>query len=399
MLSAAKANYKSSEFVIKEIVPILTNTYALASLTEEKVKILEALVGFLNTCNRNTEELNPVPAYCLEAIISGDSILQSAGLQGLTIIHNFAPIDIRKSLYKALKTLLTSPQSNNLRKTALTCFERYATQYEAEIKELVQEMCSNGHCLSLYLDSLGYLAKNPSFTKDVLAVITDCCKKSMEEAQVSFSCLRRVLEREADNDGIYYCLGDMNFVSDVVDWMLQNSDTVEHKNLLKDVSKTLNLLVGSLNDEKQKIVVSNEYSKIEASFKRKELPALVLLNGLLLRIRRDFATQEILNILLEIAVDSQEEFKQDMAVKLLANILNKTENSELLQATLSNISSNSVGLLCWLVKALAMRNHHDLQLWVDRLFHSLGKHDAKAFEILMMEDCDALSSNCFCKIR
>lgn len=338
LLHISKACKQSASFTIKEIVPILTNTLKIAANADQKAKILQILVCFFKTYfnlfNSTSEELNPVPVLCMESVVSKDVKLQTTGLQCLAIIAKNIPQEIRLLLYENLKLILVQTQAENLRKAAVYALETFADSFPKEIQENVIAQIKYHDLISLrlYLNAIGYLAAKINFTEIVLPIMVENSLKTIQESTVAFACLREVLERENTNDFIRdFIVYNLQYVPKVTEWAVGNLSTAnpnENEDIFRDISAVLSLLIGDLNSEKQKEIVGQEYTKILELFESSKIVVVVLLNGLLLRIKRDIADDFVVGNLVEVCNNAQAGFVQDMAVQILANTVNKVSNGK-----------------------------------------------------------------------
>ncbi|RZC35490.1 aminoacyl tRNA synthase complex-interacting multifunctional protein 1, partial [Asbolus verrucosus] len=128
---------------------------------------------------------------------------------------------------------------------------------------------------------------------------------------------------------------------------------------------------------------------------------LLLLDGILSRLRRDVKIDySVLNILTEVTLKENNDFMRNVAVQLLANLINKCDDENVLQNYLNQFDENvsDLTLLTWLTKALVMRNHEKANIWIDKLVQLLeiDKNAASSFRIIVNDNFDSLSRKSFC---
>jgi len=147
-------------------------------------------------------------------------------------------------------------------------------------------------------------------------------------------------------------------------------------------------------------------------------PLIIIFDGLLTRLHKDVTLEyDIVDDIFEVALNSEETFVRQIAVQLLANMLNKNTDDESLQKTLNKIINecnsilnnsstngkliNVIDITSWVTKALVMKGYQLAEVWTDRLFELLEAHKeaAKGFKIVMNDNCISLSSNSYCNIR
>lgn len=344
LIHIAKASKRSARFVVKEIVPILTNTYNITKTPAHKVKLFKALVGFFKAYSdvnpgdiMEIPELSEIPTICADTLSCGDLELQTAGVNSLALITYSIPRTIREFVYAKLNVLLLQPQESNLRNALLLCIKALAECYPEEVQQNVLNRMTPTDRLSLYLylDALGNIACLRQFQNSILPILTNYCLKNTDEADVAFSCIKTVLTKEQCDDLIVSYLNDkLNFIHSATSWVfenLHNIDVVQNQKLLENIGCIFMSLIGNLSETKQNEIVQPEAERILHLFKQTDsFILIVLLNGLLVRIRNNVVPcNTIVEDLLRISLKhSSISFIHDTSVQFLANILNKTSDGE-----------------------------------------------------------------------
>lgn len=345
LIHVAKASKPSASFIVEEIMPIISNTYSITKTPAHRLKLYKALVSFfkayvdVNPGENITkiQELREIPTICADTLCSGDLELQIAGVNSLALITNSLPNVIREFVYGKLKVLLLKPEENRLREALLLFFKALAIQYPEEVqKNVINEMTPNDlMSLYLYLDALGYIACLRQFYDSILPILTSHCLKNTQEADVALSCLKTILNKnECDDFIVSYLIEKLDVIHNVTSWVFDNLQTIDvdqNQKLLENISSIFMSLIGDLSETKQNEIVQPEVERILRLFKQTDnFVLIVLLNGLLVRIRNIVALDNIIveNLLTISLKPCDIPFVPGMSVQFLANILNKTSDGE-----------------------------------------------------------------------
>lgn len=342
LIHIAKASKPSATFIVKEIVPILSNTYSITKTPAHKVKLFKTLVSFYKVYvdvnpEEEIQELSEIPTICADALCCGDLELQAAGANSIALIAKSLPCVIREFVYNKLKVLLLQPEENELRNALLLCFKALAEYYPEEVQQNILNGLtpSDLEALTLYLDALGYIACLQRLQDNVLPVLTSYCFKHTDEANVAFSCLKIVVTNEQCDDFIISYLNDkLNFIHNAVSWIFENLKmigVIQNQKLLENIDCIFMSLIGNLSETKQNEIVQPEVERILHLFKQTDnFVLIVLLNGLLVRMRTNIVLcNRIVEDLLKISLrHCNAVFVHDTSVQFLANILNKTSDGE-----------------------------------------------------------------------
>ncbi|XP_023311835.1 MMS19 nucleotide excision repair protein homolog isoform X2 [Anoplophora glabripennis] len=419
LLHTAMGSQESSVYIVKEIVPILTNTYIISHDPTQKAVLLRTLLQFVKTHLKynsekifiNNDHLDTVPLLCLKASTEIESNLCSAGFESLADLAEMLSLNVRLSLYKHLHDVIIKPASIEIREAMLNCLKNISFFYPAEVNEFVlyKSKITDPSVLNLYLDALCVIADLEHFRE----IVTDCfisyAVEDLELAIVAVKNTRNLLQRECNNMNLINKFIQKEIINKFIATKIHCNNDLSFE-FLMHISSVLKILIGSLDSELQNQILSCQINVI-SSYEHSEELYLLLLDGLISRVRNGLSPDSrMLAFLTKISVIHGNTSIRDISVQLLANIINKHPNGDGLVISLDNIKqdclyyfsthkSNVIITLSWITKALVMRNHSTAKLWSDMLLLYLEQDDtvAKGFKIIMNDSYDSLSPVSYCK--
>ncbi|CAH1966890.1 unnamed protein product [Acanthoscelides obtectus] len=406
LLHIARGSQHSSALVIKEIVPFLTNTINITSTSPHKEKLmkylLEFTIAYLTFHDRLSDELNDVPMIFLKAAVEGDRMLQERGYDYLGQIARHLPTEVRAVVYNNIHTLIIN---NDV--VMLDCLKGLAEAYPDEVNASIfhKTELNSVPAVTTYLNSLSYLINLPRFTEMVVANLLGYFQKP-EYTTIAVDCMRSLLVTKQMNNNVL-----AEFISnDAVDKLVRFSleQTADEGMLLK-ISEIMKILIGLQDSDVQENILQMHLERIQSQLKQREL-TVILLDGLLLRLNRDVRiSYDVLDVLLNMAMESRSETVIDTCVKLLANLLNKKDNDENFHSyveqakekcleAISTRKDTALSLLVWFTKALLMKNYPDCFICADLLLMLLDQYPelGSYLKIIMNSSYECLSDTSHC---
>lgn len=423
----------ASTYVTQEIVPALINTYNMTTTTSHQVLILTNLINFVTSytelVNNNNinevKELASVPYLCLKASVHENTEVAVVGLQTLVVICKSLPLEVRKCLYENLCSSITCELSAPVRNSLLECFKAMAIEYSDEIQNHVldQIKINNNVSLHYYLESLRVIVQIEKFTESVLNIFIHYCGLDLATSEIAIHCLKHLVEQYEDDYQIQDILENkgqiisklLNFVVNYLNEI--NIELANHKRLLCNISIICKNILSNQGSDLQKQIVSSNLDSVVALYKNTHKSELIVLyDGLITCLRQDVIECDVVEDLLNVALNVEEEFIQDIAVQLLANILNKKHDDTSLEDVLNEIEAVCnkqlenvhksriqyvINLISWITKALLMRGHIKSQRWTKKLLTLLERYEeaARGFLIVMKDNCFSLSTKSHSNIR
>ncbi|KAJ8957233.1 hypothetical protein NQ318_007797, partial [Aromia moschata] len=423
LLHTALASQDSAAYIIKDILPLLTNTYSITTSSDKKSSSCEdndtVYLTQHNIVNLNEiEELQPIPVLSLKAVIHTDNSLKIAGFNSLSELADKLPLDVRLTLYETLCTALIEPQEENIRMSILECFTKLSSLYQDEIKDhiLNRSKINNSFALDLYLSALIAIINLNYFTDMLIDImLTYVIQNDVPFGVVALKNIKKMLESESRESVLIKIFFEKGTVKKLVDYalMLNVSNNLNFE-LLKYISSILKILIGSQNYEVQSEVIGYQLNVISSCTNKSEEVYVFLLDGLLSRLRKILLVEAMVSdFLIKISLLHKEDAVRDVAVQLLANLINKHFNEIELNTWLaviledylnSNVyaenTTNKIVAVSWITKALIMRNHFQANSWINLMLNMFEHNNecSKGFRIVMNDNCESLSLNSYCNI-
>ncbi|KAJ8929696.1 hypothetical protein NQ314_017590 [Rhamnusium bicolor] len=389
LLYVALASQECATYMMKEVIPLLTNTFNIITPSAKKAIILKTVIPFvkayLNQCNEvnltEYEELETVPILCLKASMEEESSLKATGFDGLSDLVENLPLPIRMSVYRYLHKIIIIPQEQNVRISVLNCFKNLSTIYQDEINEYVLYKTKiNDPCqLDLYLNALNVIA-NLNYFKDIVSdTLLYYAAENIHLAVVAVKNLKQLLEKESKNIAIIETFLQKRTVKKFVNYAITEDIINRNSNheLLLYIASILKILIGSQRCEIQSNIIKQQLHIIDNFKEKSEEVYVFLLDGLLSRFRKAVPLDHnILDMLTTISLTNKNDLVRDIATQLLANLINKQAEGEHLNhcldiikkhclKTINSSKSNVIVTLSWITKALVMRNHFQGNLWTE----------------------------------
>lgn len=338
LLHTALGSQESSVYIVKEIVPLLTNTFAISPNPTQKAVLLKTLLEFVKTHLKhnnekifiNNDHLDTVPLLCLKASTETENNLCSAGFESLADLVEILSLNVRLSLYKHLHIVIVEQKSTEIRAAILKCFKNVSVLYPNEVVDNVLYKCkiTDPSALYLYLDALCVIADIEYFREIVTDYLILYSVDDLEFAVIAVKNIKKLLEREYSNKELLNKFIQKGIITKFVEFAITNvhcnNDLIFE--LLVHVSSVLKILIGSQDYELQNEIISCQINVI-SSYEHFEELYLLLLDGLISRVRNGLSPDSrMLVFLTKNSVVNHNILIRDISVQLLANLINKYPN-------------------------------------------------------------------------
>ncbi|PSN34715.1 hypothetical protein C0J52_21192 [Blattella germanica] len=399
MLSICRGCSAACQYICTEVVPMLLAQYYKGSSAEGKVVLLQTLTILLAICEeqdatpRNVPELIPlwaeIFALYMDASQHDNTSLRKEGIHGLKILARSLNNESRLLIYDLLCKYVKEEDSAQIRQETVICLKEFSKLYPEEVMEKI--VFSNLHFSQgsgdannlRCMDALCEIAVVEPFTTCIVPQILDFVISVPEISKCSngIRCLRKLVELPDSGPKMHkYLYVQCAAVSRLVSWWLHGIYEGKHpeifhdKSHLIDSAKFLSTILRTQTESIQYDVVAEFTSRF-------------------LGPGRTFRPLE---------VSSPWEHTQSSKNKALQHLL-----SDLILTLKTDIrhTSNAVNLFSWVTKALVMRGHSDMDIWVHTLVELLGHEDignraADGFRLIMIKDEEEyLNTSNFCNIR
>lgn len=391
IINIAQSTQSAAEFVAKEILPILINTYRITETPSYQVKILRVLVGlskilndfFGSNNNFNLEELQQIPILCIAALNHSNLEMKITAWNSIGVLE-LSDV-LKECVFENLRVILIQDLEVALRETLFVSFKTLAIKYPDEIEENVIKKIQIKSTISLkyFLEALARISEHKQFIKVVFPILIRYCLGSVAEAETAFISLRNVLEKhETNTDILNFLVKNLDAIKNTIDWTLKNN--IEEKyELLKNIAVVLKILVDSLSRQQQENLLATEVNEIILKCKENYTTVyVVLLHGLLLRLHQKvIINEQIIETVFQIIFQKYSDNRMnDLAIQLFANILNKTRNEFVLEHYLekttniynTEINNVVINVIAWITKALLLRNHQQTNFWIEKVSKTLS---------------------------
>ncbi|KAG5892829.1 hypothetical protein JTB14_032423 [Gonioctena quinquepunctata] len=418
LVHAALGSRNASNYVAEEIVPLLMNIYLMAGNPDQKTVMLKALVDMTKCFLKyhksldnqdNIPELSKVPLLCLESLNNIDCRIninyQEVGFDSLAALAHCLSPEVRSKLYAHLRTSILTIDQPDLRTSMLECLKTMATCYGDELKERVfLDIHSDPRVVDKVLHAQCFLVNLNGYRDFVINSFLTCITNE-EFSSVALKNLRALLDKQVDQRNLSAALIQKGLVDTLIELSSSHSNSQE---TLINISKVLKLLIGPQSSETQTKIVDEHLEQLYDKTVSSKIN-LILLDGMVSTLRKDIQVDyKVLELCLDIAIGQVDEVRET-AVQLLANLINKRSEDELLTEYLGRIKdkcteslkksqSSSILTISWITKALLMRNHPQSMIWLDWLLGMIDEYQevADGLKIIMNDEYESMScsSNC-----
>nr|XP_023019958.1 MMS19 nucleotide excision repair protein homolog isoform X1 [Leptinotarsa decemlineata] len=410
LVNAALGSKNSTNYVLQEIVPLLTNVHQMTIQELQKVSVLKSLVELTECYLKYHEDFNGckcfpelarVPSLCLDLLKSNINFKKEA-YNFLAVLVPCLSTNERLELYPRLKNSILIDTGPILEKAVLDCLKALAKYYFDEVKEKVLSFdgldCVEVDRILHAQSVLGHLREHRDY-------VSDCflhCLRSSKYATTAVENIMMMLRETVNDFGIAEALVERGAVDILIELGLSNEDNI---NLVRNISETLQLLIGPQKKEIQEEIVIRHLQTVYSYTLRSE-NNIMMLNGIIFRLRQDVNVMDNVLELSFTITNSCDEYYAGEARELLANLINKYQNGELLNTHLSTLKqkclqslntqvTNTVPTIAWITKALLMRNHPQGIPWLDWLLGMIEKYTEvlDGLKIIMNDSYDS-TPNC-----
>lgn len=335
LLHIALASRESSQFITKEVVPIIVNTYNITESPSQKCKLLEPLTGFLMASTihgfniADSKELNTVPLLCLKASIDESLDLKTVGYNSLSKIIKLLPLDVRKAVYNNMMLLLVTRV--DFRQSLVRCFKFIAREYSDEVNAYIIDKIKYADeiALDLYLDALCEIVDLENFTSIIVKKMATLAFEGNQINHIVLNNIKKMLEKYEDNENVQKYTQEQ-ILDKLISIIIMIKDNIEDDvDILLTINIVFKLLIGNCAREKQQQILETYIESVGPLKDKCPKIFITLLNGLLIRLKQNLGIDnKIIFELVELSYH-QSAFIRDHSVQLLANIINKVTDGKI----------------------------------------------------------------------
>ncbi|XP_034244485.1 MMS19 nucleotide excision repair protein homolog [Thrips palmi] len=449
LLAAAKSCREACQHVLTTVFPLFIDNFKGKTEVGDKTVYLCTMSRFLAVC----KELKVTPERIPDISVQWSSIVQlffqaakhdnptlrKEALVGLTILGSTLNEVESKNLFNLLCEMVDGENSKEVRDHCTLCLKEMASFHSHDvIKHVLAEKLNITDVqredvrFERHLAIQCSLAALQPFSELILPNVIDLVVLSHDEHQAvcALTHLRVLLEESQNsNSHVFECLHKCDFVLRVIKWWFSSIDKVNGPGfvnsdaILSEMCHVISAVMRNLNQREQTLV----HEKTEPLFKsstKDDIRAVDLLEAVLGYLHPGVVLNEtrvLCPTLAFIAIFRSEPKTVVSASRLLASLINKIPDENLLNEILADVSKlqdevigkdneqaavQSTALLGWVIKGLAMRGHRQLESWIDKLINLVGDSRnlialsaAGAFEVIMAESPVFLNRESYCVIR
>ncbi|KAF5275982.1 hypothetical protein FQA39_LY00778 [Lamprigera yunnana] len=433
LCAVAYSSSTAAIYIVEEVVPEMINTYNMSTTPSHQVLILKNLLKFVTAHiellgNENisqVKQLTSIPSLCYQASVHSDIEVKKVGFQSLSLICKSIPFEIRKCIYQNFREFLIAEQNEEVRHYLLNCFKTVSELYGDEVQEYVlpKVKISDNKVLSRYLESLSIIVQIERFTETVFKSFLGYYELDLTTAEVATGIFEKLLEMHENNCKILRVLEQLQVVYKLVGFVITHIDdinirSVENQKLLQSISTICKTIIAKETKERQWELINNTLDEVVARNKHNSnMYSILLYDNLLMCVHQGINIKyNFLEEILKASLYSEIEYIQNVAVQLLANMLNKEEDDSRLQCNLCLVATSCdkkldclekndvpklVSVISWVTKALVMRGHAQSEHWTKKLLALLESHEeaANGFHIIMEQNAVTLTTKSHSNIR
>ncbi|XP_039282789.1 MMS19 nucleotide excision repair protein homolog isoform X2 [Nilaparvata lugens] len=373
----------------------------------------------------------------VEMIIKSSNIhnpsCQLSAYNGLIVLAAYLTQEQRAIIYEGCEDALKSDESVKVK--CIELLKKLARIHPSEIMDkvvdtklkLTSNEDTNHQMQDWQTETLCGLVILPQFVNEVCGLLMDLIENNPKSAPKILSCLRSLLTNEEvlENEGQVLEVICRLCLKRLVEWWLEGFhklDSCHHNSTLQDVAVVIENLVKSQSSLLQAEVVcplvetvitprgaEGDGSNYKDIFKKSK-HSVIILQALLGYVQPNVKIKHWLPLttsLADVAFSEKDALIRDSASELLATLINKQQNDEVLATILGHTAKhleqklasrdskskvNAVKLLSWVTKSLVLRGHGLMAYWIDKLTDQLadckepGREAADGFRLIVEED-------------
>ncbi|XP_054259034.1 MMS19 nucleotide excision repair protein homolog [Macrosteles quadrilineatus] len=409
LLSIMQSNTIACLSLSKKLLPKLIS---LLKVTDKNMcdVILDKITSFVEVCLQMNPTFEFSPDTWKEVVACTDTSMQAY----YTLVPGVAQIDFdcRLRLYQNIMLHLTS--SPTLGSACIKCLQAMAMIHADEVEEHVLKKISfddkgkNVNQAKKEFEIVCSLAVVNTFHSTLDQLFNNFVTHGEPYLSLAISCLRNLLEIdiEKNNKKLFKFL----FSHSCVISKLINLQ-VEEENLLNSAAVVRTLVASQEPSDQARCVPS--YTKVVLQHK-KQLNRVVFLEALLGPLWPQvtiLTPEEIMTYIVPVAMNCFEsELSRTYALQLLASIINKSADNVILDRVSQIIASyeaekeSTVCACSYITKALVIRNHPVMRLWIDKLLDLLNSEVEEVAQaaaegfLLILQDSDTSESHCVVRL-
>ncbi|XP_057663070.1 MMS19 nucleotide excision repair protein [Diorhabda carinulata] len=414
LVYVAVGSQRSCKYLIKEIIPILTNIYNMTAYNDQRSLIVKTLVEFTKVhlkyykslMSEEVPELQKIPVMCLEVLNFGENSRKIA-FECLNSLIPYLTNELKSTIYPTLQSSIFTKDPPETKQLFLQCLKTTAVYFPDEVKQnILVELNPQISTLDYILEALIVLINLKNFRQFVIQTYLEAIARPAF-SKIAIKNTRYLIEKEQQNQELLKELIELNLLHNLIESALVNDFT--DMDILKDISVILKYLMCSQESYVQKEILDKYFEIIFEKIQHNH-SILAIMNGLVCGLRRDLIVdQKLMNVCFNLSTGSENNDVRLIASQCLANLTNKMKDEQNLVEFLTKTKEESLHLmmssskniiltLSWITKALLMRNHSYGLIWLNWLLELLEKYNevTEGLRIIMKENFDSMGDDVFC---
>ncbi|KAH1022363.1 hypothetical protein HUJ04_011778 [Dendroctonus ponderosae] len=377
-----------------------TLTHVMGKLSEGDRKNFENTV--LDIVANGADSLRDCcSSLCAQAILSSDPHLAVEGFQGFASLAGVVSDEARQGFLLSLHQAVVAPLPAALKLAIHNSLHKIAEAFPNEVKlRVLRNETLTGSGLEAYLAALAEMVDLENFQASVMETFI---KYSIQDLDGSAAALRQLSDLLGKHPETVAVLVENDFLGQLVSF-LKGLEALRAlpEGFLRALNQTLQLIARHQPADWQ----SANYKAASGSRFLNENLQVSTLTGLVIPMTISVVQDHLhpMDLLLNAALNSPEEFVRDISLKALASLLNKLKEEDL-NGNLATIrqrceGNGKISLATWVTKGLVTRNHPTGWQWTDLLLDCLADDSqvGRGLRTVLDESQRVLSKENHCQI-
>ncbi|KAH1028912.1 MMS19 nucleotide excision repair protein homolog [Dendroctonus ponderosae] len=400
LLSIAKASDLSGRLVAERVGPLIENTLKITPDPQQKATLLHTLMEFFQA-NGADSLRDCCSSLCAQAILSSNPHLAVEGFQGFASLAGVVSDEARQGFLLSLHQAVVAPLPAALKLAIHNSLHKIAEAFPNEVKlRVLRNETLTGSGLEAYLAALAEMVDLENFQASVMETFI---KYSIQDLDGSAAALRQLSDLLGKHPETVAVLVEKDFLGQLVSF-LKGLEALRAlpEGFLRALNQTLQLIARHQPADWQ----SANYKAASGSRFLNENLQVSTLTGLVIPMTISVVQDHLhpMDLLLNAALNSPEEFVRDISLKALASLLNKLKEEDL-NGNLATIrqrceGNGKISLATWVTKGLVTRNHPTGWQWTDLLLDCLADDSqvGRGLRTVLDESQRVLSKENHCQI-
>lgn len=319
LLSIAKASALSGRLVAESVGPLMENTLKITPDLQQKATLLHTLMEFFRA--NGAESLRDCCfSLCAQAILSSDPHLAAEGFTGFATLAGGVSAVAREGFLLSLHQAAVAPLPAALNLAVHHSLRKVSKEFPDEVKlRVLHNEALSGGALEAYLSAVAELVDLENFQNSIMETFIKYSIGDLEGSAVALRQLRDLLVKHPQTIAV---LVEKDFLGQLVLFLkgLEAPNALP-EGFLRSLNQALQLIARSQPADWQ----SASYKAALSSRFLNENLQVSTLTGLVIPMELSVVQDHPhpMDLLLNAALSSPEEFVRDISLKALASLLNK----------------------------------------------------------------------------